>query len=288
FSILKVFVIISITYAFIEIFLLDYVKQLIFTLYKREHRENLYNVATTFFGTSYYSGYVYFSIFTLFLTRLELDKNKSTIFVTIASLLLVFLSQSKMLILAVLLAILIYGYLSNSKAFKVIVTIMLFSILLLLLNLESFFNYVEKYDLGFFRSLKTLLMYSSESNTLNFRIEQIEYATSLVFNSNVITGVGLAQDEMLESWIALFMYRYGLIGVFSFIILCFYLSRYCLVAMNADKNNVRLLSKSIFIWVMLLPVSQLSSAMIETSKMSYLSSFFFALLTITYDRSKHE
>ncbi|WP_217267439.1 hypothetical protein, partial [Vibrio parahaemolyticus] len=78
FSILKVFVIISITYAFIEIFLLDYVKQLIFTLYKREHRENLYNVATTFFGTSYYSGYVYFSIFTLFLIRLELDKNKST------------------------------------------------------------------------------------------------------------------------------------------------------------------------------------------------------------------
>ena len=112
---LKIIIILGLVFSLIEIYFIESIKEILYTLYKREERNILLDKSTTWFGVTYYSGFFWLiiSMFSMHLTNSRQNK-KIWVFLTIASLVPLFLSQSRTILLSFLFVLIVMFFDSNS------------------------------------------------------------------------------------------------------------------------------------------------------------------------------
>ncbi|MEJ2045172.1 MAG: hypothetical protein P8X74_08365 [Reinekea sp.] len=275
-------------YAVLEVFFLDLdrVSSIVFGLYKREYRTNLLEVSTTFFATTYYSAFVFFTFLVLLYSRFLQTLQVRYCIASLLAILLIFLSQSKAIIFCTIVSVWLLGLISQRKVFFYLSIFFLLTIPVLLINLRVILDMLSIFDLRIVKDVKLLLLSANESETLNIRLDQIANVIESALLNNGF-GVGLIPELSLESWVAVFVFRYGIFGLVFFLGLVSVLSFYCLITIRAGNNQNVWLAKAGLVWSMLLPLSQLSSAMIEYGKTAFVANFMIALIIVTYFRSRH-
>lgn len=282
-SIVPILIGISFLYMIGEVFLLDSVKQFVHFFYKRELRLNLTGISTTFFGTSYFSGFVFYLLYVLSLARLDLKGNILSYFFCFLASLLVILSQSKTMILALIISTAILFSLSSKKRLRFSLYVFLILAVIVVLNLTTIFDYLSQFNLNSIKQIKVLIFDTSQSDTLNARNLQISYAIDQVYQRTSLLGVGLTPSKSLETWLALFIYRYGFLGVLNFSLLCIMICFFSYKIIKSRDLARGYVGKAGLAIGITLPITQMSSAMIEFSKMSFFFAFYLALICVTYN-----
>lgn len=282
-SIVPVLIGISFLYMIYEVFLLDSVKQFVHFFYKRELRVNLTGISTTFFGTSYFSGFVFYLLYILSLARLDIKGNMLSYFLCFLASLLVILSQSKTMILALIISTAILFSLSSKKRLRFSLYVFLILAVIVVLNLTTIFDSLSQFNLNSIKQIKVLIFDTSQSETLNARNLQISYAIEQVYQRTYFLGVGLTPSKSLETWLALFIYRYGFLGVLNFSLLCIMICFFSYKIIKRGDLAKGYVGKAGLVLGITLPITQMSSAMIEFSKMSFFFAFYLALICVTYN-----
>lgn len=284
---LKILVIVSFVYVVCELFFIEYFESVIHILFKREWRTNLVGVSTTFFGTTYYSGFVFYSIFVLLFSYTLKFRSISNISCSLLALLLIIFSQSKSIILSAVISILLLFLIHSKKLF--LLTLIVFSIIfaILVINIDYIFSILAQYNLTIVKQIKVLFFAVEQSETLNARTGQIAVTLINIAETSGIFGLGLSPSESLESWVALFLYRYGVLGVPLFLVFCFMLSLYSLKVMKNESSEFSFVGLAALMWLITLPLTQMSSAMIELGKTSYVTAFILALLCTSSKRKSN-
>ncbi|MBS0043583.1 hypothetical protein KFE26_14940 [Shewanella sp. M16] len=278
---LKTIVYLSICYVVIELLFNSHFHQLVFSLYKREFRYELLFYGVTFFGTSYYSGYAFLIVFYLCLINYSLNKVMVNFLLILCSAALVILSQSKTIILALFLSTYLYLIIVNKNyIFRLLLLSAPVTLLFIFIANKGFLSDIlVSSGLRSAKSLDTLLMNTSNSGTLNVRMDQILYAFDIAYFQSYIFGAGLGRAEDLESLPAVFLYRYGLIGLAFHYIMVFIALFYSAYKIYVLRNShYRIYALVVFLWLITLPITQLSGVMIEMSKLSYLSAIMVGYL----------
>lgn len=284
FPFISILIFISFLYMVFEVFFLNSVKEIVYLFYKREFRTNLTDVSTTFFGTSYYSGFVFYILYVISFARLEYKGNIISYLICFQAAVLVFISQSKTMILALLISTFFLLFLSSKRRSRISLYVFLGFTFIFVLNINIFFDSLSQFNISIIKQIKVLIFDTSQSDTLNARNSQISYAIDQVYRNSSLLGVGLTPSKSLETWLALFIYRYGFIGVINFSLLCMMICFYSFKIMKNCGLDQVYIGKSGLIFGLTLPLTQMSSAMIEFSKMGFLFSFFLALICVTYNK----
>lgn len=248
-------------------------------LYKRSYKYGIEHSATTFFGITYSSGFFGFSLLCLSIpTFLLLGKRRLLYLVSMLLILVVLLSQSKTMILSVLLFFPTYILLRKGGNKYIFTSMLALFIPVFLIYGKGFLIYILNYlssDFIAARSVLRIINNPEQSGTLSVRVEQVVNAWKLLSESSYLLGVGLGRSLYLESWIAEILYRYGVIGFFVYII------GYFLVAI---KLFIKVLSKDsalyvcLFIWFSFLPINQLSGLLIESGKTMVVFCFMLSII----------
>lgn len=274
-KVFKVFIIISVLYFFVEIFFVEKFSQLVYGLYKRESRPDLRFVFTSFFGTSYYAGFVYFTVLIFLLPNFFMKKSLGNFCLVFFCIFFVLLNQSKLILFTLALYLFIIFFIRQGWFGKLMTLLVCSFILFGSLSLLSDTQLTSGLKVSSLSSLRTLIFDPQSSGTLNVRIFQI----TSILQQEAFLGMGLGRDAELESWLATYLYRYGVLGAVSFLI--FHLSlALTLIFLGKHapmSNREKIFITSISIWFFLLPISQMSSAMIEGSKFSYLYALMCAI-----------
>jgi hypothetical protein len=249
-------------------------------LYKRG-KDVLAEAGISFFSITYYAGYIYY-LFLLFLGSFLLHgiiSKEKGLFLVLFSLLLIFYSNSKTYYFLGIISIPMLLIFKNGVKYVFYLFLLSVGVLsILFLFLDDSILYLLY---NFNKTTKSaMIIISNPYSAYSFmeRWRQINDAFTGSFQ-NYGFGLGLGKGLELESWLANFCYRYGLIGLFLYIILFIYLyilSRklYILTNDNLEKSFLA----AIGIWAFTLPISLLSGPMIEISKMAVFSAFMIAIL----------
>ncbi|OOE43961.1 hypothetical protein BZG09_09215 [Salinivibrio kushneri] len=275
-----VIIVISFFYAIVEVFFTHYSFDVITFLYKREYRPELFFTATTFFGTTYYSGYVFYCLYLLSFVRVYSQKKAVDKLLMLLTFILVVLSLSKAMIAALLVATyLLYLITLRGLLIKMVVVFLPFMMIAgLILYERNISTFLMGTGIPALKSLNVLLYNTQSSGTLNVRIEQIVHAFESAQMFSPVFGAGLGKGVSLESLPASFLYRYGLLGLFFslFIYISLLLvSLYKLIRCGKERYPFYL---AFFVWVFTLPITQFSGVMIEQSKMAFFSAIMLGLL----------
>lgn len=276
----KIIIIISFFYVLLEVFFLQYSKDIITVLYKREYRPELFFAGITFFGTTYYSGYVFLCLF--FLSFVNLYNSRKTLdkVVFFMAFFLVLISLSKTMIVVLFMSAYIFVLFYVRSYF--IRFLMLFFPPLFVLGLFIFQNEISTLlkDAGVpaLRSINTLLYDSSNSGTLSTRTDQVIESFNLAQRYSVIFGAGLGQDASIESLPAVFLYRYGIIGLLFFYLCNIFLVIYAFYRLFFENRRYFAINLALLMWSLSLPITHLSGAMIEQSKMALVSALMLGYL----------
>jgi hypothetical protein len=282
-KLIKVFLVISITLS-VGIYLLEFSgSNLIYLLYKRDSRLDLQSAFLSFFGLTYFASYFYsiLLLFTLFLWGKE--NKKIYIYLAILCVYFNFESQSKIGLITSFgsLSIFMIFYLSRLKS--ILYSIILISVVFFLyMYSHEIITYLNNNFSGLIiRTLYVMITDTSSSGTLNVRLTQITDTLFLINNGSVILGAGFDKGLYLESWIAVYLYRYGYLGVILFLVYYSYLffnNLYIYYFFKKQGYKVEsLLALSCAVWALFIPLSQLSTAMIDSSKALVFSCFIIAL-----------
>lgn len=210
----SLFIILAI-WSIVEISFSDYFLNISYWLYRREEVSVLRNKAIGSFAQTYQFAF----ILLLPLTYLLLDWLKSgglkkcILFLLLLTTLL--LTQSKsmyvsagMCIILSLFVPALYRNIKNTIRIILLMAALIISMYLLYILYEDAIRNILSYALTGFE-----LMLEGNSNSLNTRTEQLIWA--LQNNQPCIIGGGIGKGEMmLESFYALYYYRYGLLGLF--------------------------------------------------------------------------
>lgn len=272
------FLVLSLLYSVVELFgLWDWA---VYFFYKREEKIAIARAVVTFFGTTYYAGYVYLVFFLLSYSTYLVKKKPTYLLLSAGALILTIAAQSKIIWLSLILSLFMLAYFnakgSSGKVKFLVFVIAAFSFLFF--GFEYLYKVLLSLELKSVRSLNTLLFNTENSGTLLVRLEQILFSVNSLIDNNTIFGLGLARELELESWVSLFLYRYGLLGFLSFIAFVFYLVFTSITNMKRLRGSrYYFYSVICLIWSLLLPLTQLSTAMIELSKLAVISSFMIAL-----------
>ncbi|EKO3701885.1 hypothetical protein P0F11_003043 [Vibrio metschnikovii] len=290
FLVLKIVIFVSFCYALIELFLLDYFSEFVFSLYKREERLSLRFSSTTFYGTTYYSSFVYFTMALLMFSNFERTSRINNLIFTVLAYSLVMLTQSKAGMFALLLALCLMMGLSSVKWLRMALMCMIFSLVIIVLNINFVFDSLAEFNLVSVKQIYELIYHTEKSETLGDRMEQTLYSLEIVNSHLGVFGGGLVpQDGSLESWPALFLYRYGLFGVLNFILFSVFISALSLKPFFRKVNIVYpSFAKAGFAWGLTLPITQISTPMMELGKTAFIANFFLALLTISLRKKNFE
>lgn len=271
----------SLVISLFEVFGEGLINDYIHFLYKREDRLDFASQATTFFGQTYYSGFVFLTIMTLIM-GLTADKTSWSDWAVISfSFFIVLLSQSKPAIFVSFFLIFLFVALKARTFFLIAVP---FVFMLIALLHQYLFSFIIDILLGIdtigTRSLLRMLEGVESSGSLSVRLNQISETYYLVLGNNPFLGLGVGRGVLLESWVAEMMFRYGFIGIFVFIVMVFYLTFISLVSFFRLKKEGFVhahLPLFLAIWFLSLPILLLSSNMIENSKTAIVSMFVIAL-----------
>ncbi|WP_158174565.1 O-antigen ligase family protein [Grimontia hollisae] len=281
--VIKAIVLVSFLYAVVELFLLDLFSDFVFGLYKREDRVNLLFSSTTFFGTTYYSSFAFFTLALLILGNYERTGKINNIFLFFLACSLVVLTQSKAGMLSLFIALCLMMCVSYFQWLRLGLLFILILFFAILVNINYIFDLLSDFNLVSVKQIYELIYNTDESETLGLRMQQIIYSLDIVNNHLGFFGGGLVpQDGSLESWPALFLYRYGILGVFNFIFFSLLISALSYRAL-VRKFNVRFsaFAKSGFAWGITLPLTQISTPMMELGKTAFIANFFLAFLTVS-------
>jgi len=278
------FMVASICYSLVEIFSLwDW---FVYFFYKREDKTVLNNVVITFFGTTYYAGYAYLICFLLSYSLYKVKGGKLYLLMVFFSFILVLFAQSKIMWFAlVVISLGMYYFNYSSTYLGKLSRIFCLSCLLLLplFFIDGIYNFIQEARLTSIKSLKTLLFDMENSGTLLVRLEQIKSTIDSLLEEQSIFGAGLGRNVDLESWVSAFLFRYGVLGVLLFLVFNIYLIYLSWVSMNRMRHTPYFFyAVACFLWAITLPLTQLSSVMMETSKLALLSVFMIALTTNLY------
>lgn len=277
YRVLILFLIVSVGYLFVEIFFYNEFSFIVFDLYKREYRESLLNSFTSFYGTTYYSGFIYYSVFAL-LAPFVLSRNYSfAIFFAILTIVLTFVAQSKLMVVTLLFHMCLFFSVMIPIAWRLFLIPAIVGSFLWVYFSGALSDILVEIPLSSASSLNRLLYSPETSGTLNIRVEQIVN----VFNELSFLGIGTGQGVALESWLSSYLYRYGLLGVVAFLVFNLFLANRAYVVSRKEREISYLKSNFMFslsIWFLLIPFSQLSSVMIDGSKFIFVYCIFIALV----------
>lgn len=253
-------------------------------LYLRENKVGIHDSATTFFGTTYFAAYYYFLVYSFFITSFFFYFRWHSLLFAIIALVLIFFASSKTFYPASALVTLLAFSLSRLSVPK---KLLLFFGFVISLFLAFFVGGVGNYLIDnseMMRSLRNVFFSPSESGSLTVRASQVVNALSGSMQ-NYFFGVGLGRQShiALESYIASYAYRYGIIGLLLYYVLFFYLAMLSWRSNNRTMcDEYKVLSLFAFVWVLLLPVTLLSSPMNEIGKLAVFSSFVTGLVLFLY------
>jgi len=238
-----------------------------------------YDYFLSFFGTTYFAAYFYFMCYLYFLVaffhRLRFTDG---IFFMMAIVFLVFAQSKTFYFLFIITIPLAWAMRSGVVARIILVIVTLASGIVLKIYLNVIVSIFLEGELLGLRSFGRLLNDVEGHGSFSHRFEQA-YNAAVLSIENFGFGVGLGREEMLESYIAAFIYRYGLIGFilysFFFIIVAFFsYSNYKLSGVIKDKIIFLFCS----IWYTILPIAMLSNPMYEMGKNAIFSSLVLAAL----------
>ena len=271
----------SIIYVICEIFFIEYFSSIIFFLYKRDFRVELINSGVSFFGTTYYAGYSFLVMFYFSIINYELyDKTLKGKMAVFSFSVLVLFSQSKTMLFALIISLFIY-FVYKQRGFIMKFLFIIFPFLVVstfIIFLDEISSFLLSTDIISFKSLATLLTNREESGTLNTRLEQVVFAWNSSLNNFAIFGSGLGRDESLESLPAVFIYRYGILGLLIFILFVIWIILSSLIVLiKSAPYKSKVYALVVFMWSLTLPLTQLSGVMIEMSKMSFFSALMLGI-----------
>ena len=254
-------------------------------LYKQESRDILENAGISFFHTTYFAGYVYLFMFLLFGFKALLGRSLFDGFMFLLSFLLLIWAQSKVYYVLIVIGIIfILFFCLQARAFYKFFTLIFLSTLGLVL-----FYFYGLYDLlketnRTFLTLSVLLESPEASGSLGVRVNQVLFAFQESYD-NFLLGAGLGRGTSLESYLSNFTYRYGFLGLVIYFIL------FCSVAFTSISQAPRTMSAenrglnlAIGIWFLMMPVSLLSSPMIETGKTAVFSCAVLGMWVASWKR----
>lgn len=278
--------IISMLVSFVEI----YIPGISFFLYKRESLDILSDKLTSLFNTTYHYAFFLFWGLCFYFTRfcylvekrVEVKSYFVNFMIAVVIFVLIFLTQSRNFILvsSILISIKVFNlFVKRVYDFKVI-----FFILMALVVGSSFLNYfsteIETRFLYVVSGINYLISGGLDfsgggSGSFNTRINQILFAWDAI-SSNPLFGVGVGKDIYLESIYAYLLYKYGIVGLVTFITIIIILSciskRAELIVNNLDD---KVFFNSCFWFFSLSPIYFLSGPLFEVPK---LSMFFYCLI----------
>ncbi|WP_392344260.1 hypothetical protein [Pseudoalteromonas prydzensis] len=268
-------------YSILEVFLFNYFSKVMFILYRLEDKSNIDGVAVSFFTLPYYGAYIMCTLFPLLLSNYEKNKGRSFFYILMLVISVV-LTQSKMGVFLLIGIVFLYWFISVSFKKKVVVLLFfcLFA-LVMVLSLQEFVAYLNATVGGnFARTLHLMLSNTDQAHNLLERLDDIIETYQAISQHNFFVGIGLGKGETIEVWIAMIMYRYGLTGLFFFIMFFLIIGvKAMLMAMKKDSYSYekQSLLKFVSIWALTIYISQLSGLMLEMSKGGVLSCLMFAV-----------
>lgn len=168
---------------------------------------------------------VFFSLF--FLILFAYKRSKLALIIFLCCFISVFYTQSRTTLVALIVALIFYAFLSKIKLiYKILVPIFLgFSVFLL-------FKYMDlSYIVNGYEYAK-----EGDNSSVNARLDTLDMAIN-VFHSSPIFGVGPSKEEYstnFDSEYILILMRYGIVGSLIFFVFIFYL----LVKGFRNRNNV--------------------------------------------------
>ncbi|WP_146492378.1 hypothetical protein [Vibrio sp. T20] len=280
----KCLVIISLAYSLFELlFITNIYQSSIVGMYKRLDNNSIQTTITTFFGTTYFAGYFYTSLFFVFFSIACVSKKMQDYTYSIVLLFLVFMSQSKIMLLTVVVGGFLIILLANNRKLKIILFVLSVLLLALVYHIDSFVNLLFSLNINSAKSLAILIDRPGYSYTLLARIEQINFAILAVAN-NALFGAGIGKGILLESWIAKILYQMGGLGVITFLSQVIVLTVFnYLNYKRASNEHNKGIALGLLVWSLCLPLSQLSSYTFYLSKMGILSAVLIILTLALYE-----
>lgn len=239
----------------------------------------------SFFATSYFAVYFYYILFLYSICRVFYIKaDLKWIINCLLALTLIFFSQGKTGYIAALLTIAILV----STKFRPLVNIIFitfFSTLLYLFNKYrlDIADYLLTFEYFPLRNAAYYMIRGLEEGSAKTRYEQIAFALSSSAEHYYL-GAGLGNDYWLESWIAMFTYRYGFIGLIIYCLFFITSAIFSFKKMRKSKSSAFIFIYAFStIWYINIPIIMLSSPMFEMGKNAIYSMLIVAL---TYSTSK--
>ncbi len=285
---IKILVIAIFSYSLLEVFAFDFFSNIFHFLYRLQDKSNIDGVAVSFFTLPYYSAYILnvFLVFLLSNNRVEKSFGNSVyILVCIFS---IFLAQSKMGIALCFASVFIFYFMQSKTLNKIFVLtlffVFMFSLYLYLYDFVSFMR--KEYGGHLYHTVYVLLTNPEQSGNLFERINDIQVTYGLIEHNNYFFGVGLGKGQTIETWIASLLYRYGIFGLFFFILIYISIGLYCWYLSSKEEDLYRSeLLKICSIWAITIFISQLSGYMMEVTKCAVVTCFMLSLVTFSLNKN---
>lgn len=195
-------------------------------------------------------------------------------------------TQSRSGIFGVVVVLLVYGLIMFRQRPVLFLTVLAFAVFGTIVativgwtdGLVGRFAYLYQ---GLSRYLFDFASYYDGENSLGYRVEQILWA--FTENQFVLIGAGIGKgyNEYLESWVSLFYYRYGLIGMFLYITLWFAPLMIACYAMYR-KSKIQPTHLAVAVFSLSLPFLSFSSVMTDQIQVA---AIYYAILGVAYTES---
>ncbi|AUC14169.1 hypothetical protein BTO06_02950 [Tenacibaculum sp. SZ-18] len=289
----EILIVFSFLLAIVETFFLDQFRGLIYFLYKRKERLILIDKATGWFGVTYY--FSYFMSLLCFYSFFMLTKRKSIFYFLLFcfSLITIFLTQSRTLILALIAGFLILPFLKQSFKNK---SVYIFYALALLLVVYLGLRYSDLLQerLGYAYIGITRLfeqgveLQGGDSGSVNVRINQFWWAWEENKYKLIGYGLGRSTEVALESIYAYYMYRFGIIYLIAYILLFFYFFKMASKMAVKYKDHVTYYSffSACSIFYLISPIALIASPSHEMPKIAFMFYICSAIVYKFYIKTK--
>lgn len=266
-------------------------KNLMYFLYKRDYKEIIADKATGVFGITYYLSFFILFPFIYALVGFLVSFRAKFLLFALVLMGAAFISQSRTGFFAYLLAsfvsVVAVALLSGRRGFVVAALcapLLLAGTGYFYMNMETLLQNFTYLNAGLRFVLEGHLDLSGQSGgSANVRIAQFHYALDNMKWLGFV-GSGMAKDGsiLMESVYALYLYRYGLIGlsIFFFILVaCVFssLKKIKMARMADDKERVSLYI-ALVCYFCVVPLALFSSAMQDAPKLSV---FYYCLVAVS-------
>jgi hypothetical protein len=187
------------------------------------------------FSTTYAAGFYFVVCFSLFFARallIRAGRAKYAI-LSLLSAFLVLFTQSRSAFMGLFVAfsfMLILVFLNNLRGWLLLFLFVIIGSSIIFFTSQIFIDYFPYLAQGLVRFVFDFESNVGGDNSLGTRVSQIRWA--LENNSYIAIGAGILKDEvrLLESWFALYYFRYGILGMSFYLLFWFGLGFFALIS----------------------------------------------------------